>query len=143
MTAPTSKNTPHLRAASSSGPTHAPTDGGAAGRPASAAATQTDTEVHRWRHWHGRGDPPPVQAQPPHSSGAAHDPAGLLGRLPEVLTVREAAAVLRIGRNQLYEAVARGDLRALRIGRSIRIPKQALLDLLASASPPTVSGDEQ
>jgi len=62
--------------------------------------------------------------------------------LPDVLKVREAAAVLRIGRNQLYEAVARGELRAIRIGRTIRIPKQALLDLLATGSPSTVSGDE-
>jgi excisionase family DNA binding protein len=62
--------------------------------------------------------------------------------LPEVLTVREAAAILRVGRNQLYQAVTRGELGAVRIGRSIRIPKQALLDLLASAGPPTASGDE-
>ena len=65
-----------------------------------------------------------------------------LAPLSEVLTVREAAAILRVGRNQLYQAVARGQLGAVRIGRSIRIPKQALLDLLTSASPPTASGDE-
>ena len=65
-----------------------------------------------------------------------------LATLPEVLTVCEAAAILRVGRNQLYQAVARGQLGAVRIGRSIRIPKQALLDLLATASPPTASGDE-
>jgi excisionase family DNA binding protein len=53
-----------------------------------------------------------------------------------------AAATLRIGRNQLYQAVARGQLDAVRIGRSIRIPKQALLDLLASASAPPASSDE-
>ena len=64
-----------------------------------------------------------------------------LATLPEVLTVREAAAILRIGRNQLYQAVARGELDAVRIGRSIRIPKHALLDLLTAASPPT-SSDE-
>jgi excisionase family DNA binding protein len=62
--------------------------------------------------------------------------------LPEVLTVREAAAILRVGRNQLYQAVTRGELGAVRIGRSIRIPKHALLDLLAAAGPPTASGDE-
>jgi excisionase family DNA binding protein len=45
-------------------------------------------------------------------------------------------------RNQLYQAIARGELAAVHIGRSIRIPKQALLDLLAAASPPTASGDE-
>jgi excisionase family DNA binding protein len=65
-----------------------------------------------------------------------------LVRLPEVLTAREAAAILRVGRNQLYQAVARGEVGAVRIGRSIRIPKQALLDLLAAASPLTASGDE-
>jgi excisionase family DNA binding protein len=59
-----------------------------------------------------------------------------------VLTAREAAAVLRVGRNQLYQAVARGELRAVRIGRTIRIPKQALLDLLAHDSPSRVSRDE-
>jgi excisionase family DNA binding protein len=132
MTAPTSKNAPHLRAESSYGPTHAAPDGDAS-RPAPAAAT--DTEVHQWQHPHGRSDPPQAQTQPPTSPGPAQDPAATLERLPEVLTVREAAAILRIGRNQLYEAVARGELRVLRIGRSIRIPKQALLDLLAGGSP--------
>jgi excisionase family DNA binding protein len=48
-----------------------------------------------------------------------------------MLKVGEVAAILRVGRNQLYGAVARGELRAVRIGRSIRIPKAALLDLLA------------
>jgi excisionase family DNA binding protein len=79
----------------------------------------------------------------------ARDPVGLvdsststLATLPEVLTVREAAAILRIGRNQLYQAVARGELGAIRIGRSTRIPRQALLDLLAAASPPPARGDD-
>jgi len=64
-----------------------------------------------------------------------------LATLPEVLTVREAAAILRVGRNQLYQAIARGELGAVHIGRSIRIPKQALLDLLAANLRPP-SGDE-
>jgi excisionase family DNA binding protein len=65
-----------------------------------------------------------------------------LATLPEVLTVREAAAILRVGRNQLYQTIARGELGAVRIGRSIRIPKTALLDLLAAAGPPPASGDD-
>jgi excisionase family DNA binding protein len=68
--------------------------------------------------------------------------ASTLATLPEVLTVREAAAILRVGRNQLYQAVGRGEVGAVRIGRSIRISKQALLDLLAAASPRQASGDE-
>jgi excisionase family DNA binding protein len=47
-----------------------------------------------------------------------------LATLPEVLTVSEAAAILRVGRNQLYQAVASGQLGALHIGRSIRIPNK-------------------
>jgi excisionase family DNA binding protein len=65
-----------------------------------------------------------------------------MSTLPEVLTAREAAAILRVGRNQLYRAVSRGELGSVRIGRSIRIPKQALLALLASASLPPASGNE-
>jgi excisionase family DNA binding protein len=141
MTAPTSNNAPHLRAESSYGPTHAAPDGGAR-RPAPAAATDADTEVHQWQHAHGRSDRPPAQTQPT-SPDPAQDPAATLDRLPEVLTAPEAAAVLRIARDQLYQAVARGQLRALRIGRTIRIPKQALLDLLATGGPGTASGDEQ
>jgi excisionase family DNA binding protein len=49
-----------------------------------------------------------------------------------MLTVKEVAAILRVGRNQLYQAVARGEVRAVRIGRTIRIPRTALLDLLAT-----------
>jgi excisionase family DNA binding protein len=81
-----------------------------------------------------------VPARPPTSAPRALKDARLassdpLARLPEVLTAREAAAILRVGRNQLYQAVARGEVGAVRIGRSIRIPKHALLELLAPASP--------
>jgi excisionase family DNA binding protein len=61
---------------------------------------------------------------------------------PSVAAAREAAAILRVGRNQLYQAVARGQLGSVRIGRSIRISRQALLALLAAASLPPASGNE-
>jgi excisionase family DNA binding protein len=82
---------------------------------------------------------PGIPTAPLGPSGAS---TKALAALPEVLTAREAAAILRVGRNQLYQAVTRGELGAVRIGRSIRIPKQALLNLLASADPPTASGDD-
>ena len=96
------------------------------------------------------GHPPPILAttrtptapSPTVPLDLAGSSTSALATLPEVLTAREAAAILRVGRNQLYQAVGRGELGAVRIGRSIRIPKQALLDLLASASPPPASGDE-
>ena len=47
------------------------------------------------------------------------------------VTVTEAAQALGIGRNQCYEAVARGDIPAPRIGKRILVPKIALERLLA------------
>lgn len=50
---------------------------------------------------------------------------------PAVLTVEEAARVLRIGRGQAYQAIRCGEIPSVRIGRSIRVPRHALLALLA------------
>jgi excisionase family DNA binding protein len=51
-----------------------------------------------------------------------------LDELPDVLTVEQYAAVLRIGRKQGYSAVARGEVPGvIRIGRSIRISKAAVV----------------
>ncbi len=43
-----------------------------------------------------------------------------------LLTVPEAARLLRIGRNLAYELVARGELPSVRLGRVIRVPRAAL-----------------
>jgi excisionase family DNA binding protein len=141
MSPPTSENTPHLGAGSRYGPTPAAADG-PADRP--LPATAPPAQEHQWPPTPDPGDRP--HAHPPPSPTAPLDLAGsstsALATLPEVLTAREAAAILRVGRNQLYQAVGRGELGAVRIGRSIRIPKRALLDLLAAASPPSVSGDD-
>jgi hypothetical protein len=103
MTAATSNNAPHQSGGSRYGPTPAAPDSGADRQ---AAAPEACKETDQWRPTGGPGDHPP--AWPPTSQGAPIDPTGTLAvalaRLPEVLTVREAAAVLRIGRNQLYQA---------------------------------------
>jgi excisionase family DNA binding protein len=138
MSPPTSENTPHLGARSRYGPT--PADGGPDRPP---PATAPPAQEQHWPSTPDRGDRP--SPAPPYSPTApvvlASSSTTTLATLPEVLTVREAAAILRVGRNQLYQAITRGELGAVRIGRSIRIPKQALLDLLA-ASPRPSSGDE-
>lgn len=51
--------------------------------------------------------------------------------LPLVLTVDEARRILRIGRRQLYQAIARQDVPAVKVGRSIRIPRSSLEAWLA------------
>jgi hypothetical protein len=130
MSPPTRENTPHQGARSRYGPT--PAAAGRADRP--SPATAPSAQEHPWPPTPDPGHRP--HAQPASSSTAPLDLADstiALATLPEVLTAREAAAILRVGR---------GELDAVRIGRSIRIPKQALLDLLASASPPTTSSNE-
>lgn len=59
-------------------------------------------------------------------------------RLPEVLTVDEAAEIVRIGRRLAYEqarlwreTAGREGLPVLVIGRCLRVPRAALEDLLA------------
>ena len=50
--------------------------------------------------------------------------------LPAVLTVEEAADVLRIGRSAAYAAVHSGAIPSIKIGRSVRIPRHGLERML-------------
>jgi excisionase family DNA binding protein len=45
---------------------------------------------------------------------------------PLMLTVREAAEILRLGRDRTYQLIHEGRLPAIRLGRSIRVPREAL-----------------
>jgi excisionase family DNA binding protein len=62
--------------------------------------------------------------------------------LPDVLTSREAALVLRLGIKELRRLIERGELPAARLGprRVIRIAKAAVLSLLRGerADPPAL-----
>jgi excisionase family DNA binding protein len=53
-----------------------------------------------------------------------------LADLPPVLTVEEFAAAMRLSRGSAYEFVRQGGVRHVRCGRSIRIPRSAVLELL-------------
>jgi len=53
--------------------------------------------------------------------------------LPLVLTVEEAARVLRIGRSSAYEAARTGELPTVRIGRILRVPRSAIEEMLRTA----------
>lgn len=52
--------------------------------------------------------------------------------LPDILTIKETALHLRIGLNSAYRLVRRGDIKSVRVGRQHRIPRQAILDYMAS-----------
>lgn len=51
--------------------------------------------------------------------------------LPLTLRVEDLMPILGIGRNTAYELVSCGKVGSIRIGKQIRIPKQALLDYLS------------
>jgi excisionase family DNA binding protein len=49
------------------------------------------------------------------------------------LTVAEVAAVMRVSKMTVYRLVHSGELPAIRVGRSFRVPEQAVHDYLRDA----------
>mgnify|MGYP002727107384 CR=1 FL=1 len=53
-----------------------------------------------------------------------------LHELPVTLRVEDLMPLLGIGRNTAYELIRSRQIRSVRIGRQIRIPRDALLEFL-------------
>lgn len=53
-----------------------------------------------------------------------------LHELPVTLRVEDLMPLLGIGRNTAYELIRSGQIRSVRVGRQIRIPRDALLEFL-------------
>jgi excisionase family DNA binding protein len=64
-------------------------------------------------------------------NGSSRDQTGL----PEMrfLTVAEVATLMRVSKMTVYRLVHSGDLTAVRVGRSFRVPEQAVHDYLREA----------
>lgn len=52
--------------------------------------------------------------------------------LPAVLTVDEAADLLRVDRRSVYGLIRSGDLHAVRVGRALRVPRWAIEHFLGA-----------
>ena len=52
--------------------------------------------------------------------------------LPLTLRVEDLMPILGIGRNTAYELVRSGQVRSVKIGRQIRVPKEAVIDYLTN-----------
>ena len=50
--------------------------------------------------------------------------------IPMILRVEDLMPILGIGRNTAYELIHSGQIRSIRIGRQIRVPREALLEFL-------------
>ena len=51
--------------------------------------------------------------------------------LPLTLRVEDLTSILDIGRNTAYELIRCGTIRSIRIGKQLRIPKDALVEYLS------------
>jgi excisionase family DNA binding protein len=56
-------------------------------------------------------------------------------RPPELLSIEQAAQRLGIGRTATYDAIGRGELRSIRIGRRRLIPADAIRERVGAGSP--------
>lgn len=54
----------------------------------------------------------------------------ILENCPDILTVMEAAKVLRVGRSTMYKLVGNGEIKCVKIGRKLLIPKKCLQSFL-------------
>lgn len=59
-----------------------------------------------------------------------------LSEYPDILTIEDVKAILRIGTNSAYRLLRSGSIYYLRIGKNIRVPKACLEDYLRTASKP-------
>ncbi len=52
----------------------------------------------------------------------------------EILTVKEVAEILMIGKNQVYDLLQSEDIKAFRMGRVWKIPKQSVEEYILTQS---------
>ena len=63
---------------------------------------------------------------------SAQPPDGPLAQV-RFLTVAEVAALMRVAKMTVYRLVHSGELNAVRVGRSFRVPEKAVHDYLRDA----------
>ena len=76
-------------------------------------------------------------AKPKDAGNIGHDPKmternclSMLKNEPEVMTVIEAAKVLRLGKNKTYDLISSGRLSSIKVGGKIIVPKMCLVSFL-------------
>lgn len=58
----------------------------------------------------------------------------MLNQEENILTIRELCSILMIGRNRAYELLSAGAIKAFRIGRVWKIPKESVREYILSQS---------
>ena len=71
-------------------------------------------------------------------------PESVWERMESVMTVDDLALALRVNRKTAYEAVRRGEIPGVRrIGRTIRVSRDAVLEWLRGRGRVSLSGDSK
>lgn len=52
----------------------------------------------------------------------------MFNHLPDIMSIKELRSALGIGRTKAYELISSGEIKSIRVGNAIRIPKKTLLD---------------
>ena len=58
------------------------------------------------------------------AAGRGQDPIRVTDSLPPLLTVEQTVRLTQLGRATVYEALRRGDLPSVRVGRRVLIPRR-------------------
>lgn len=58
----------------------------------------------------------------------------LFTQYPDILSISDLRSALGIGRTKAYELVNSGQIRSIKVGKAIRIPKTSLLDYVKENS---------
>lgn len=54
----------------------------------------------------------------------------MLENYPDILTIKQLKEILNIGQNKALDILHNGEVQYFRIGRSIKIPKKAVVDYI-------------
>ena len=57
-----------------------------------------------------------------------------LEELPILLTPIQVMDILNVGRNTVYELLRCGAIRSIRIGKQLRIPKEAVIEYISAVN---------
>lgn len=68
------------------------------------------------------------------NQSAPLNPSDGFEKIPLVLTVEDLTGILHVGRSAAYELVRSGQLKCIRVGKSIRIPRHELLRFLGEVA---------
>ena len=60
----------------------------------------------------------------------AHNECHSIEEYPLILKVEDLMPILGIGRNLAYDLVRCGQIRSIRVGRKIRVPRDAVLEFI-------------